>query len=329
MSESSHVPQLVAVTGGAGFIGSHTVGRLLDAGHRVVVLDNFSSGKKENLASWTKNLRLHTIETNIDDGVFAALSGITKKHGPIDRIIHLAAQTAVVSSIQNPLEDIRRNYAATVHVLEFARHTGVRKVVFASSAAVYGDLDTLPVGEDVRCAPVSPYGIDKLGSEHYMAYYSTVHGVATTALRFFNVYGPRQDPRSSYSGAISIFFDRALRNEDILIFGDGQQTRDFVYVGDVASAITAAVMNDAATATPINIGTGTEVTIDSVANLIVASVGSSSTIRHVEARPGEILRSRAKIDVATKLLGFTATTPISDGLATTGQWYRQAVQQKR
>ena len=319
---SPNTEQLVVVTGGAGFIGSHTVGKLLSLGHRVVVLDNYSTGKKENLADWSDHPKLLTFETNIVDGIWPMLSNVAKAHGPVDRIIHLAAQTAVITSIVNPLDDVRMNYAATVHVLEYARYSAVKKVVFASSAAVYGDIESLPTAEDERCAPVSPYGIDKLGSEHYLYYYSKVHGVPTTALRFFNVYGPRQDPRSSYSGVISIFFDRALLGKDLLIFGDGQQTRDFVYVGDVAEAIVRATLSDNDTRAPINVGTGQEVTVAEVAKLVTSSVNSSSQIRHVDARAGEILRSCANISRAREVLGYAPSVSISDGLAATGRWFR-------
>ncbi|MEM7677688.1 MAG: GDP-mannose 4,6-dehydratase, partial [Myxococcota bacterium] len=155
--------QLVVVTGGAGFIGSHTVGQLLDQGHRVVVLDNFSTGRRANLADWSDHPNLRVVATNIVDGLWPALTPVVNEMGPVDRIIHLAAQTAVITSIENPLHDVRLNYGATVHVLEYARYNKVKKVVFASSAAVYGDIDALPVHEELRCVPVSPYGIDKLG----------------------------------------------------------------------------------------------------------------------------------------------------------------------
>jgi len=307
---------LAVVTGGAGFIGSHTVDRLLAAGARVVVLDDFRTGKRANLAHHAGNDRLHVIACDVSHGVFAALAPITAVHGPVERIVHLAAQVSVVHSVQNPLVDMQINYGGTLHVLEYARATGVKKVVFASSAAVYGEVATLPVGEDVQTRPVSPYGIDKLASEYALDYYAQVHGVPTTALRFFNVYGPRQDPSSPYSGVISIFADRARAGRPLTIFGDGGQTRDFVYVGDVVRAIIAA-LGDSANRVVANVGTGGEITVLELARSIVKLCGGKSAIEHAPARGGEILRSRAQVDRLRDVLGVVAETSLLDGLRQT------------
>ncbi len=317
---------LVVVTGGAGFIGSHTVDRLIEQGCRVVVLDNFSTGKRQNLARWADRARhgfdgsepaLEICATDVSHGLFAALAPITKVHGPVERIVHLAAQVSVIVSIDNPLVDVQTNYVGTVQVLEYARAFGVKKVVFASSAAVYGDVDTFPVRESATCHPVSPYGIDKLASEHMLHYYSAVHGVPTTALRFFNVYGPRQDPSSPYSGVISIFADRARAGRDITIFGDGGQTRDFVYVGDVSRAVVTAALSDAADRAVMNVGTGREITVNELAKTIVELSGGTSRIGHQAPRAGEILRSVAEVSRAAELLGFRAETQLADGLRAT------------
>ena len=308
---------LVAVTGGAGFIGSHVVDRLIERGARVVVLDDFSTGKRENLAHHTSGANLDVVTCDVSTGIFAALAPITKQHGPVERIVHLAAQVSVIASIASPLHDADVNYGGTLHVLEYARATGVAKVAFASSAAVYGDVSEFPVREDVRCAPVSPYGIHKLASEHALHYYSAIHGVAATPLRFFNVYGPRQDPSSPYSGVISIFAARAQAGRDLVIFGDGQQTRDFVYVGDVARIVVDAVFSPAADRVPLNVGTGTEITIDELARTVVDLCGGRSQIHHAEARPGEIVRSVAAVERAEQQLGFRARTALVDGLRAT------------
>lgn len=315
---SAHRP-LVVVTGGAGFIGSHTVDLLIERGCRVVVLDDFSTGKRANLARWAGDERLQVLTVDISHGIFAALAPVTAQHGPIERIVHLAAQVSVVHSIANPLTDLRINYGGTVHVLEYARATGVKKVVMASSAAVYGDVSTFPVDEDAVCHPVSPYGAHKLASEHALFYYSAVHGVASTALRFFNVYGPRQDPSSPYSGVISIFADRAGAQRDLTIFGDGGQTRDFVYVGDVVRAITGAVLSDepATDRAAINVGTGSEITVKELATTIVELSGKGSKILHAPARAGEIVRSVARVDRLQDLLGIRAETRLREGLAAT------------
>ncbi|MEO8702487.1 MAG: NAD-dependent epimerase/dehydratase family protein, partial [Kofleriaceae bacterium] len=189
--------QIAVVTGGAGFIGSHLVDRLVELGHRVIVLDNFATGKRANLERWLapkhgfagSDPAVEIVHCDVSHGIFAALAPITEKYGRVERIAHLAAQVSVVTSVANPLFDMQVNYGGTLHVLEYARAMGVGKVAFASSAAVYGDVDTMPVGEDTPTRPVSPYGIDKLASEHALAYYTTVHGIGSTALRFFNVYG--------------------------------------------------------------------------------------------------------------------------------------------
>jgi UDP-glucose 4-epimerase len=307
---------LAVVTGGAGFIGSHTVDRLLAAGHRVVVLDDFRTGKRANLAHHAGSESLEIVACDVSHGIFAALAPITARWGPVERIVHLAAQVSVVHSVQNPLVDMQVNYGGTLHVLEYARATGVKKVVFASSAAVYGDATAMPIGEDAPTRPVSPYGIDKLASEHALDYYAAVHGVATTALRFFNVYGPRQDPASPYSGVISIFTDRARAGRPITIFGDGSQTRDFVYVGDVVRAITAA-LGDGANRVVANVGTGGEITVLELARSIVELCGGRSTIDHAPARAGEILKSRARVDRLRDALGVVAETSLIDGLRET------------
>lgn len=307
---------VVVVTGGAGFIGSHTVDRLMESGHRVVVLDNFSTGKRANLARWSENPALHVVVCDVAHGVFAALAPITAKYGPVERIIHLAAQVSVVHSVANPLVDMQINYGGTLHVLEYARAHDVKKVVLASSAAVYGDVTQLPVGEETPCKPVSPYGIDKYSSELALDYYANVHGVPTTSLRFFNVYGPRQDPSSPYSGVISIFTDRARAGRPLTIFGDGSQTRDFVFVGDVVKAILAA-SRDGNSRMVANVGTGGEVTVLELAKTIVELCGGRSAINHAEARPGEILKSRARVDRLRDALGVVAETKLVEGLKLT------------
>ena len=307
---------LVVVTGGCGFIGSHTVDKLIEGGHRVVVLDDFSTGKRANLAQHAGSDRLEIVECDVSHGIFAALAPITAKLGPVERIVHLAAQVSVVSSLANPLYDMQVNYGGTLHVLEYARASGVKKVVFASSAAVYGDVATLPVAEDVKLQPVSPYGGHKLASEYALDFYASVHGVPTTALRFFNVYGPRQDPTSPYSGVISIFADRAKTGRPLMIFGDGSQTRDFVYVGDVVRAIVSA-LNDGNSRLIANVGTGSEITINELARTIVDLCGGTSTIDHAPARSGEILKSRAKVERLRDQLGVVAETKLVDGLRAT------------
>lgn len=316
--------ELILVTGGAGFIGSHTVDRLIAEGCRVVVLDDLSTGKLENLAQYIDHPNLQIMEASIANGIFAPLARITARHGPIDRIIHLAAQVSVVNSLDNPLDDIRINYAGTVHVLEYARYSGVKKFVFASSSAVYSDDADLPVDEYADCAPISPYGIDKLGCEKYLQYYSVVHRLPSMALRFFNVYGPRQDASSAYSGVISLFADQASRGEPLTIYGDGLQTRDFVYVEDVARALVSACFSESEHFLAINIGTGVDTSILTLAEEIVALCESRSVIRHEATRLGEVQDSLAFTDTAERALAFQARVPLSEGLSRTVDWYRSS-----
>jgi len=307
----------VVVTGGAGFIGSHTVDRLLEQGCRVAVLDNFSTGKRENLARWQGSRDLEILTVDISDGIFAALADLEGRWGPVERIVHLAAQTSVVHSIENPLNDVRNNYTGTVQVLEYARRKSVKKIVFASSAAVYGDVDKFPVREDAPCSPLSPYGIDKLGSEFWLRYHSSVHALATQPLRFFNVYGPRQDPGSPYSGVISIFSDRAAAGKALVIFGDGEQTRDFVFVGDVSRGIVLALFAAGGDGQAANIGTGAETSVNELASMINEFCGGLSTISHGESRDGEILKSVADVSRAREWFDFDAEVQLRDGLKET------------
>jgi UDP-glucose 4-epimerase len=306
----------VVVTGGAGFIGSHVVDRLMETGHRVVVLDNFSTGKRANLARWAGHAALHVVPCDVAHGVFAALAPIEREHGAVARIVHLAALVSVPMSVANPVGDMQVNYGGTLHVLEYARARGVKKVVLASSAAVYGDAAAPPVGEDAVTQPVSPYGISKRASELVLDYYAAVHGLPTTSLRFFNVYGPRQDPSSPYSGVISVFADRARAGWPLVIFGDGKQTRDFVYVGDVVRAILAALANGNSRLIA-NVGTGHEITVLELARTIVELTGGGSKIEHAPARDGEILKSRARVDRLRNDLGVVAETVLAEGLKRT------------
>lgn len=314
----------VVVTGGAGFIGSHTVGQLLEAGRSVIVLDNFRTGKRANLDDFQEQMgsRLLVKEVDIVEGLWSALGELLKGGDSVGQIIHLAAQTSVVASINDPIEDINDNYKATVQLLEYARVHGVKKVVMASSAAVYGEVDVEEVAESLRTEPLSPYGIHKLGSEKQLFYYQKVHGVQVDALRFFNVYGPRQDPSSAYSGVISIFVDRAMRDAPITIFGDGSQTRDFVFVKDVARALVTCALQPKGAGEPLNIGTGSAVTVLELAQMIISLCGSKSQLSHKEPRAGEIKHSCASVARAKEQIAFAASVTLKEGLAQTIQWVR-------
>lgn len=319
MTELQHI----LVTGGAGFIGSHTVDALMHMGHRVTVLDNLSTGDLDNLGRWKAEARFQFIHADITSDLSEIFSRAVSGFGPIHRIAHFAAQTAVPLSIDDPIADIAANVAGTVRILEYARRNKVAKVCFASSSAIYDDDAPVPVSETSSARPSSPYGINKLAGEFYLDYYARLHGLTYTALRFMNVYGPRQDPKSWYSGVISIFLDRAIAGEPIVIFDDGEQTRDFVYVTDVAEAATRALLTDAGDNAVINIGTGVEETINTLARMVLALTGSASVVRHEPARPGDIRRSVTTMDKAEALLAFHPRVSLRSGLEATLSWLRQ------
>lgn len=314
------------VTGGAGFIGSHTVDALIESHHRVIVVDNFSTGSRQNLARWSGNRALRVIEADICDGLFSPVYQELGTKIQIRYIVHLAAQTSVVGSLSNPLHDIRNNYVGTAHVLDFARAHGVQKVVFASSSSVYADGNGKPVSEDAITCPASTYANNKLACEHLLGIYQLNYGVPGTVLRFFNVYGPRQLNSSPYSGVISLFCARALRGEPLVVHGDGTQTRDFVFITDVASAIRAALERTAANGAIINVGRGVATTIRDLAESVRKLVGSPSEIRFVDPRPGSIYRSCAMIERATSVLGFRPAVDLDEGLQATLAW--NEIQQK-
>jgi UDP-glucose 4-epimerase len=312
--------ETVVVTGGAGFIGSHVVDRLLAAGCNVIVVDNFSTGKRGNLPV---DDRLAVVEADVVDGLWSCLRAAVRRLGNATRIVHLAAQTSVVRSIECPVLDMRINYGGSLQAFDYARHMGVKHVVFASSAAVYGDVATTPVHEDDSTRPLSPYGLHKLASEQCLRYHADVHGLGATAFRFFNVYGPRQDPGSPYSGVISIFMSRATRGQPLTIFGSGEQTRDFVYVGDIAAAVVTACLQAKPGFSVMNLGTGKETSVTDLARETMTLCQAEGEVEHAPAREGEILHSLASIELAHERLGFTPSVDLAQGLATTVRWYRE------
>ncbi len=312
----------VLVTGGAGFIGSHTADVLLKRGCFVTVLDNLSTGYRANISQLENQQRFQFIHGDVTGDVKGLLSKAAKRFGPIDRIAHFAAQTAVPISVDDPATDIAVNLGGTARILEYARHNKVAKLVFASSSAVYDDDAPVPVNEESRARPASPYGIDKLAAEFFLDYYARIFGLTFTALRFMNVYGPRQDPKSWYSGVISIFLDRAVTNQPITIFDDGEQTRDFVYVSDVAEVFAESLMSDKGNSAIINIGTGVEVSINTLTRTILDLAGSSAPVKHEPPRAGDIRRSVTTMDKAVELLDFHPKVGLREGLAETLAWVR-------
>ena len=295
------------VTGGAGFIGSHIAQRLAIAGHDVVVLDNFSTGSRANIAAIGKDVRVVEGDLRSLDTVEACAAGC-------DVIFHEAAIVSVPFSVENPQESHDVNIQGTLNVLHAARKARVRRVLFASSAAVYGEEPTLPKTEAMRPAPISPYGVEKLTGEHYLATWSKLFGVETVALRYFNVFGPRQDPRSAYSGVISIFVDRILGGRPITFFGDGGQSRDFVYVANVVDANILAATRAGVDGRVFNVACGKRTTLRELSTLIEGAVGRTVERVFAEPRAGDIKDSVADISLARAELGYEPAIAVAAGL---------------
>ncbi|MGA8241838.1 MAG: SDR family NAD(P)-dependent oxidoreductase [Desulfobacterales bacterium] len=302
------------VTGGAGFIGSHLTEDLVAKGCRVTVLDNFSSGRRTNLNRVADDIDL--IEGDIRD-----LQAVERAAQGCEVIFHLAAVVSVPQTVAQPLDSAMVNGQGTLHVLEAARSAGSGSVVLASSSAVYGDDPGLPKRENMIPKPLSPYAVQKITGEYYACVYHELYGIDTASLRFFNVFGPRQDPSSPYSRVISIFMSKAAAQTGPIIYGDGTQSRDFVYVSDVVRAMIGAATTKAAAGRSINVGTGTSIDINRLWRTIAGMAGLSIVPRYDPPRAGDIIASVAAVDAAESLLGFKTEVSLEDGLERTFRWY--------
>ncbi len=300
----------VLVTGGAGFIGSHLVEQLLRDGHVVNVLDDLSTGRRENLPVDDADLNLIVADVTDPDALEAGLKGA-------DAFVHLAAVASVEASVRDPLATHRTNLEGSIRLFDTAARLGVRRAVFASSAAVYGDNPALPLNEEAEKRPLSPYAADKLAGEHYLAFYHRSGRLNATAFRFFNVFGPRQDPTSPYSGVISIFLGRASRGAPITVHGDGMQTRDFIYVSDVVRAITLSLYQGGSLGPEMptyNVGRGEQVSLIRLLETVEGLPGVNGLrVAHGPAREGDIAHSLADM---TRLLatGWRPLTSVESGL---------------
>jgi UDP-glucose 4-epimerase len=299
----------ILVTGGCGFIGSHLCAALRARGDRVRVLDDLSTGSEANLAPGASLL---IGDVGRPATVRQALAGV-------DACFHLAAIASVERGVQDWYGTHQTNLSGTVALLDAARLHGV-PVVYASSAAVYGASDALPLTEATLTRPLSAYGADKLGCEQHALVAGHTHGLRTAGLRFFNVYGPRQDPRSPYSGVISIFCDRITRGQTVQVFGDGEQTRDFVYVADVVRMLLAAMPAASTDAPVFNVCSGTPTSVLQLAQIVAELSGTALKLEHAPPRAAEIRHSLGQPALARGQLGLQPSIPLRDGLAETLSW---------
>lgn len=296
----------VLVTGGAGFIGSHSVEALLESGARVTVYDDFSSGKRSNLP---RHERLCVIEGDVRDA-----GAVERALGGISHVLHLAAQVSVRASVADPAGSATHNVTGFLNVANAVRNASGVRLVYASSAAVYGVPRMLPLDESCACEPTSPYGLEKLIDDQYANLFRALYGMSALGLRYFNVYGPRQDPASPYAGVISRFAD-SLRQGDVLtVFGDGKQTRDFVFVRDVARANVCALRS---TYTGVlNIGTGRSVTLLELIDALATCAGRTPQVRFDPPAAGDIRDSAMRAERMHEVLGLAHPTTLVDGLRT-------------
>jgi len=302
------------VTGGAGFIGSHIVEELLRRGDTVRVLDNFTTGTRENLESLPGNLEVLEGDLREAGTVKAAVQDV-------ELVFHLAAFISVTQSMSDPETCFSVNVGGTVTLLEAARRAGARKVVLSSSTAVYGDTDVIPTTEETPLSPLSPYALSKQVDELYARLYTRTLGLPVTALRYFNVYGPRQRPDSDYAAAIPIFVRRLAAGEPIIIYGDGRQSRDFIFVKDVVRANLLAAESDAASEA-FNICTGRETNLLDLLEELSEISPRQPEVRFEAPRPGDIYRSAGSPEKAAGALGFRAETSLAKGLAQTVEWMK-------
>jgi dTDP-glucose 4,6-dehydratase len=311
MSDSS----VVLVTGGAGFIGSHLVDRLLEEGFRVRVVDNFFSGDQKNLAQHKDNKLFEFVEGDIRD--FDLVKTVIKG---VDFVLHQAALVSVPRSCEDPVLSNEINVVGTLNLLQACVDADVKRFVFASSCAIYGDSDLLPITEDSPVKPLSPYAIDKYACEEYARIFSETYGLETVGLRYFNVYGPRQKV-GSYSGVISVFVNCFLDNKSPTVFGDGNQTRDFVHVKDVVNANLLALAKENISGEVFNISSGKKITINSIIEIIQKIMDKKSEVFYAEPRSGDIRHSFANIKKAQNVLGYKPSVKFEEGLREVVKWY--------
>jgi UDP-glucose 4-epimerase len=305
------------VTGGAGFIGSHIAAALAARGDFVRIFDNFATGKRENLAA--------APGAELVEGDLRDFSAIRRACEGIDVVFHEAALPSVARSVEDPVATDDINIRGTLHTLLAAKETKVKRVVYAGSSSAYGESPTLPKQEDMAPDPISPYGVSKLAGEQYCRAFARVYGLETVVLRYFNVFGPRQDPGSPYSGVIALFCTAALAGTKAKIHGDGEQSRDFTYVENVVSGNLLAAERNVPAGSVLNCATGASVTLNDLVRALGELTGRKLAVQHGPDRAGDIRHSLADIARAKRILGYEPRVSFADGLARTLEWYRGTV----
>ncbi len=306
------------VTGGAGFIGGHIVERLVAEGWRVRVLDDFSSGREANLRAVDGRYELVR-------GDLADPATLDRAMPEVEVVFHEGAIASVPQSVDDPIRTHHVNLTGTVRVLEAARSHGARRVVFAASSAAYGNDETLPKREDQKPDLLSPYAAQKYGSELYLRLFHDLYGLETVALRYFNVYGPRQDPKSDYAAVIPLFVSAALRGNTLRIYGDGEQTRDFVFVDDVVSANLAAATAEGAPGGVFNVASGRRTSVNDLVRAIESGIGRPIDVEYTEERAGDVTHSWADIDATRTALGYEPKVGLEVGLERTIESFRDGL----
>lgn len=318
MTQKKHV-----VTGGAGFIGSHIAERLIRDGHNVHLVDNFRTGKRENIAPLQAlggTFALHEVSILEEDR-------LREIFADADTVFHQAALPSVPLSVDDPLSTHMHCATGTLHVLNAAKEAGVRRVVYAASSAAYGDNGHTAQSEALAPAPLSPYGVAKLAGEYYCQSFHAMYGLETVVLRYFNVFGARQDPNSHYAAVIPKFITRMLQGDAPIIYGDGEQSRDFIYIDNVVHGNLLAATVPDAVGEVINLATGRPTTVNELVQALNRVMGTALQPEYVPARESDILHSCASIDKAERLLDYAPLVPFEEGLARTVEWYREQVRE--
>ena len=312
------------VTGGAGFIGSHLVEELLSRGHRVRIADSLITGHQHNVDAVVANVRRTHPEMTAPDVIIGDLAdpAIARQATEgIDFVLHQAAIPSVARSVDDPVTSNRANVDATLQLLVAARAAGVKRVVYAGSSSAYGNTEELPKREDMPASPLSPYALQKFVGEQYMQLFTRLYRLETVTIRYFNVFGPRQDPSSAYSGVISLFLTCAVKGTPPMIHGDGEQTRDFTHVANVVDGVLRAVESPRAVGQVINLATGGRVSLNRLLAIVQELAGTNLEPRYGPPRPGDVRDSQADISKAQRLLDFRVIVPLEEGLRQTLAWF--------